>query len=107
MSASGSGAFRVEVQPDSVLTLWGELDLATVQDLQDKIDEIMVPETPVVMDLAQLTFLDSSGMQCLIRTWMSSGYPVELRNASDSVHRILDFVLSNDEPRPWVFRTSF
>ena len=106
MSASGSGAFRVEVQPDSVLALWGELDLATVQDLQDKIDEFMVPETPLVIDLAQLTFLDISGMQCLVRTWMSSGHPVELRNASDSVHRILDFALSSDEPRPWVFRTS-
>ncbi|HEX5913789.1 MAG TPA: STAS domain-containing protein, partial [Rubrobacter sp.] len=100
------GVFHAEIQPDGSLTLRGELDLATVQDLQNKINEIMVPETPVVMDLAQLTFLDSSGIRCLVSTWKSSGHPVELRNASDSVHRILDFVLSSDEPPPWVFRTS-
>ena len=38
--------------------------MATVQDLQDKIDGIMVPGQAIVLDLAQLTFLDSSAIHC-------------------------------------------
>jgi hypothetical protein len=39
--------FFVLLQPSGVLLLRGELDLATVQDLQDSIDEILVPGKPI------------------------------------------------------------
>ena len=61
--------------------LTGELDVATIQDLQDKIDEIMVPRQAIVLDLADLTFLDSSAMHCLVRTFEATGRPVVLRDA--------------------------
>jgi len=64
MSAKGFGYFHVEVTPAGSLLLRGELDMATVQDLQDKIDGIMVPGQAIVLDLAQLTFLDSSAIHC-------------------------------------------
>jgi anti-anti-sigma factor len=55
--------------------LSGELDLATTQELQDKIDEIMVPGQPIVLDLADLTFLDTSAVHCLVRTFEETGRP--------------------------------
>ena len=58
MSARGPTGFYMQVDPAGTLLLRGELDLSTVQDLQDKLDEIMIPGQPVVMDLAQLMFLD-------------------------------------------------
>ena len=67
MSANGPAGFFVLLQPSGVLLLRGELDLATVQDLQDAIDEILVPGEPIILDLAQLTFLETSAIHCLIR----------------------------------------
>ena len=81
--------------------LTGELDLATIQPLQDKIDEIMVPGQPIVLDLADLTFLDTSGMHCLVRTFEETGHPVVLLNASRSLRRILGHM--TQQPEAWVF----
>ena len=68
MSVNGPTGFFVMLQPSGVLPLRGELDLATVQDLQDSIDEILVPGQPIILDLAQLTFLETSAIHCMIRT---------------------------------------
>jgi anti-anti-sigma factor len=73
----------------------------TIQDLQDKIDEIMVPGQVIVLDLAQLTFLDSSAIHCFIRACAESGHAVVLHNTSKTVRRILDLV--GPEPPAWVF----
>jgi anti-anti-sigma factor len=91
----------MQVDPAGTLLLRGELDLSTVQDLQDKLDEIMIPGQPVVMDLAQLTFLDSSAIECLFRTWYASGHPVILHNTTPAVRRILD--PARLQPEAWVF----
>ena len=79
----------------------GELDLATVQDLQDSIDEILVPGQPVILDLAQLTFMDTSAIHCMIRTWDATGHPVLLRNSSAAVRRFLD--LADGQSHAWTF----
>ena len=91
----------MQVDPSGTLLLRGELDIATVQDLADKIDEILVPGKPVILDLAQLTFLDSSAIHCLFKTWYSSGQPVVLLNTTPSIRRILE--LGGPEPEAWVF----
>ena len=101
MSPNGPTGFRVEVAPAGSLLLRGELDMSTVQDLQDKIDEVMVPGQPIVLDLAQLTFLDSSAIHCFIRACAESGHPVVLHNTSPTVRGFLDLV--NHEPEAWVF----
>ena len=101
MSLEGSKGFYVEVTPAGSLLLRGELDMATVQDLQDKIDEIMVPGQPIVLDLAQLSFLDSSAVHCFSRVRGESGHPVVVMSASASVRRILDLVTL--DPQAWVF----
>ena len=101
MPGWGPAGFSAWVDPSGTLSLRGELDLATVQDLQDKLDEIMVPGQPVVLDLARLTFLSSIGIHCFIKIWKASGHPVVLLNTTPSVRRILD--LGNPEPEAWVF----
>jgi anti-anti-sigma factor len=83
------------------LVLSGELDIATIQELQDKIDEIMVPGQPIVLDLTSLTFLDSSAMHCFVRTFEATGHPVVLLNASRSLRRILGYMTQH--PEAWVF----
>jgi anti-anti-sigma regulatory factor len=77
------------------------LDGATIQELQDKIGEVMVPGHPIVPDLVDLTFLDSSAMHCLVRTFEVTGRPVVLQNASRALRRILGHM--TQEPEAWVF----
>jgi anti-anti-sigma factor len=101
MSVSRPGIFTVRIGPRGALVLRGELDGATIQELQDKIDEIMVPGQPVVLDLADLTFLDSSAMHCLVGTFEATGRPVVLQNASRALRRILGHM--TQEPEAWVF----
>ena len=102
MPARGSTTFHAEIR-DGTLLLRGELDVASVQDLQSKIDEVMVQGQPIILDLAQLNFMDSSGILCLFKTWYASGHPVVLRNASITVRRILDLVEEGPIPQAWVF----
>jgi anti-anti-sigma factor len=103
MPRSAPGTFYVELGPAGSLMLRGELDMATVQDLQEKIDEIMVPGQPVVLDLARLTFLDSSAIHLFIRTCGTSGHPVVLRDASSAVRHILHLADGKQQPEAWVF----
>ena len=101
MSANGSSGFFVMLQSSGVLLLRGELDLAPVQDLQDSIDEIPVPGQPVILDLAQLTFMDTSASHCLIKTWDATGHPVLRRNSSAAVRRLLK--LADGQSHAWTF----
>jgi len=62
-----SESFKVIVNDVSgipVVALVGELDLASADGLVASL--IGVPGSPVVVDLAQLSFLDSSGISALV-----------------------------------------
>jgi anti-anti-sigma factor len=106
MSATGQ-AFSVSVGPDGAFLPTGELDLSNLQELRDLVAEAMAPGRAVVLDLAHLTFMDSSVIHWLVETWDSTGHPVVLRNASPVVRRILD-VTANLGPdgHAWVFEPS-
>lgn len=101
MSVSRPGKFTVRSDSTGALVLTGELDLATIQQLQDKIDEVVVPGRAIVLDLAELAFLDTSAMHCLVRTFETTGRPVVLLNASRSLRRILGYM--TQQPEAWVF----
>ena len=101
MSVSRPDFFTVRTGPRGALVLTGELDAATIQELQDKIDETMVPGQPIVLELADLTFLDSSAMHCLVRTFEATGRPVVLQNTSRALRRILGHM--TQVPEAWVF----
>jgi anti-anti-sigma factor len=90
MSARGPSGFYVQLGPSGTLLLRGELDVDTVQDLQDKIDKILARGTPIILDLAEVSFLDSGAIQCFLKTWHATGHPVVLLNTSPAARRILD-----------------
>jgi len=101
MSVSRPANFTVRTGPTGALVVSGELDGATIQELQDRIDDVMVSGQPIVLDLLDLTFLDSSAMHCLVRTFEATGRPVVLQNASRALRRILGHM--TQEPEAWVF----
>src|SRR5690242_50489 len=53
---------RVDHPLGVVLTLAGELDLATAPALQERLDHAMRGKSAVVIDLSRLRFIDSSGL---------------------------------------------
>jgi anti-anti-sigma factor len=86
------------------LILHGELDMATVQDLQLRIDEVTVPGRAIVFDMAQLTFLGSTAITCMVRTSRATGHPVVLRSTPERVRRVLDIVDAPPQSlRAWVY----
>ncbi len=82
-----------------VVTLYGELDLASGPLLED---ELHAAETTgkerIVIDLSGLDFMDSVGLEVLIdaqRRSLQNGHQLSLLRGSRSVHRI--FELTNME----------
>jgi anti-sigma B factor antagonist len=74
------------------VTATGELDLTTVAVLEREV--VAVPasdsETLVILDIGALTFIDSSGINLLLR--LSERFPKRLRliNGSPAVARVLE-----------------
>lgn len=64
------GGFGVEeaIDPDGRvrLLLLGELDHATTQRLIERLDQLRESGSPVLLDLSELEFIDSSGIRSLI-----------------------------------------
>jgi anti-anti-sigma factor len=68
----------------TVVSLTGDLDLATVPTLREAaLNELASPECEaLVLDLAELTFLDSTGLGC----W------IDLRNQAHERGKTIEFV---------------
>lgn len=61
--------FRVttdEVRSVPVVRVSGELDLSTAPELQDRLSELCSGDRSVVLDLTDLSFIDSSGLGVLV-----------------------------------------
>lgn len=61
--------FHADLQPDSeavVVTLHGELDMATCPALEQALGEALDSGRPVIVDMASLTFMDSTGISVLL-----------------------------------------
>ena len=87
------GEFGVQVDLDEdppVLRVTGDIDIGSAPALTEAVAEVdqRSPEGPVVFDLAQVPFIDSSGLTVLVNT-MNAGHPVIIRNASDIVRRVI------------------
>ena len=63
--------FRVEVQSQdqaTVITVAGELDLASSPALQEELDRVAASDSRlVIIDLRELDFMDSTGLSVLVR----------------------------------------
>jgi anti-sigma B factor antagonist len=76
-----------------VLTLGGELDLATVPLLQEQLDPAVRGRGAVVVDLSGLRFIDSSGLQMLAQAELklrASGGQLVLVRGSRAVCRVFE-----------------
>jgi anti-sigma B factor antagonist len=73
-----------------VLVLQGVLDVHTAPQLQQAIDE-MAATDPLVLDLAELEFVDSSGLRVLVAAHnaRSDDAPLRLRNVEGEPARLL------------------
>lgn len=98
----GPSPLYVETLPDGSILLRGELDMATVRQLDEAIAGIIKPGRPVVIDMAQLTYIDSSGLALLARTHQQSGERVVISNPSRQVRRVLELVDGGAKPQAWV-----
>lgn len=75
---------------DLVLHLAGELDLASLPDVADPLASVLTRRPqPVVLDLAELGFLDSSGIAVLVRI-ANHFDQVRTRSATEPVHRVIE-----------------
>jgi anti-sigma B factor antagonist len=74
------------------VVLRGELDLSTVAKVQDELRRVEAGSPPiVVLDLSKLTFLDSTGLRCLVtadQRARDEGRRIVLVRGPDPVQRV-------------------
>lgn len=79
---------------DTVLALRGELDPHTAPDLRREIDHVFeAGRSHLVLDLAGLSFIDSSGLRVVIsahKETVERGGGLVLRSPSPTTRRLLD-----------------
>ncbi len=72
-----------------LVRLGGELDLASLPDLQPELNRLLaLAPQPVCIDLAELAFLDSTGVALLIRIANHFG-SIEIVHAAPVVRRVV------------------
>jgi len=80
--------FEVRLDAEGVVWLSGELDMASVDLFSDRvIANVRGPQA--VLDLSDLTFVDSSGIRAILRLAQACGQGVVLRNVPDNVRNVL------------------
>jgi anti-sigma B factor antagonist len=52
-----------------VIAVRGELDLNTAPELETPLDEALAGPTPIVVNLTDCEFIDSTGVALLVRAW--------------------------------------
>jgi anti-anti-sigma factor len=73
------------------IVLYGELDLATVDEVRARLEALRAEGRPVVLDLDQLTFMDSTGIRLVleaVRHRERDGWRFEVTRGSTPVQRI-------------------
>jgi anti-sigma B factor antagonist len=71
----------------------GELDIATAPELIEMLQRFSQQGHAVALDLAAVTFMDSTGLTTLMdahRDSESNGWSFEIRRASPAVQRVFD-----------------
>jgi anti-sigma B factor antagonist len=99
----GPPQFAIDVDVSSKLhtiTLAGEMDMAGAPELAAVISGICANEQrTVVIDLRNLTFIDSSGLQALVRAHqdcLARGYELRVIPGPENVHRLFEITGMNE-----------
>ena len=92
-----SPLFRVDIEPERErvrVIPHGELDLATVGQLEAKIEEVRSRGfTSIVLDLRQLSFMDSTGLRLMLELDAESradGFRFAIIDSEGPVRRLLE-----------------
>jgi anti-sigma B factor antagonist len=90
-----------------VLTLQGELDLVSADAVGARLDELRADGTPVLLDLDELDFMDSSGLRMLLNAAEASdasGWEFSLTHGPEQVQRLFEATMVTGRlpivPRP-------
>lgn len=80
-------------EPDrSLVTVYGEIDLAVRQEAGALCQALVQRALPVVIDASEVSFVDSAGMSVLVRIARDAeagGYPVVLEHAPWTLKELL------------------
>ena len=85
------GAVRIEVEGD-VVSLRGQLDMEGAPVVESELTSLVSDADDVVVDLGDLSFIDSSGIQCLARAAEraeETGCALRFRRAHGQVDDVL------------------
>jgi anti-anti-sigma factor len=68
--------------------------MATAETLRDALDPVVQANGQLVLDVGEITFIDSSGLRALLHLsqQMNGSAPLVLSQVSPSVRRLLDVV---------------
>ncbi len=86
-------AFRVELIDDGDCTrvaLYGELDLAAVDEADRALRRAESDTRSVVVDFRRLEFMDLAGLHLLLSAHERLGHRLTLRGCSEQVHRLFE-----------------
>jgi anti-sigma B factor antagonist len=81
-----------DLRGDRLLVLQGELDIATAPELSAMLARLRARKRSVVLDLADVTFMDSTGLTLLMDAWIDAerdGWAFSIRAASPAVRRVV------------------
>jgi anti-anti-sigma factor len=76
-----------------LLVLHGELDIATAPELVEMLHRLRRQNHAVELDLAEVTFMDSTGLTTLIDAHVAAqnnGWTFSVRRASPAVRRVFE-----------------
>jgi anti-anti-sigma factor len=81
----------------SVLTIEGDIDMATVDELREELDRALAHDADVVVDLERVTFLGVAGVRVFLRAAaaLNGGGPLRFVHAERLVW-LLDVIGLND-----------
>ena len=78
-----------------VISLVGELDIATVDTFKKSIDDASEGAQRIILDMAKLSFVDSTGVGGLlnvVKGLKKNNLPVKITNVSPDVYEVFDLL---------------
>lgn len=79
-----------------VVAVRGELDLGTAPELEDPLAEAIGANEPLLIDLSECEFIDSTGIAMIVRAWQqlangdAASGRVVICSANEQVRRVLE-----------------
>jgi anti-sigma B factor antagonist len=80
----------------TVVAVRGELDLGTAPELEGPLEQAVASQGPVLIDLSQCEFIDSTGIAMIVRAWQQlarndgDSQRVAICSANEQVRRVLE-----------------